>query len=104
MNAREGRPNWDEAARSECAMRSLIRNPTVVSTELPGELVLLDPASGRLFTLNETGVVLWTEIEHGLDHVVEAVCARFEIDADTARRDLDELVDELSAAGLLVVR
>ena len=83
-------------------MASLVPNPDIVTTELPDELVLLDPASGRLFTLNETGVILWSEIERGLDHVVSVVCERFEIDAESARSDLDELIVELRASGLLL--
>ena len=54
-----------------------------------------------MHTLNETGRVVWTCAEDGLDVVVEQLCTTFAIDSDTARNDATELLDELVAKGLL---
>lgn len=77
------------------------RNPAVIATELEGETVLLDPATRDLFTLNETGQVVWAVIEDGVDAVVARLTSAFAVPADTARADALELVAALADAGLL---
>jgi hypothetical protein len=34
-------------------------NPAVVETDLPEELILLDPATREMFSLNATGRIVW---------------------------------------------
>jgi hypothetical protein len=54
-----------------------------------------------MHTLNETGSVVWSSAEDGLDVVVERLSTQFAVDVDTARADATELLDELVAKGLL---
>ena len=77
------------------------RNPAVIATELEGETVLLQPSTRDLFTLNETGQVVWGAIEDGMDAVVARLTRDFAVPADTARADALELVAVLAGAGLL---
>lgn len=77
------------------------RNPDVIVTALPGETVLLDPATRALFTLNASGTVVWERIEEGIDVLVDAITARFAVDVDQARADATKTVAELLAAGLV---
>lgn len=47
-----------------------------------------------MITINDTGAFIWQQIEKGsdVDGIVEAMCAEFEIDADTAREDCEEFI------------
>lgn len=79
-------------------------SPNVVFRELEGEAVLLDLGSGRYFGLNAVGTRIWMLLEAG-STVLEAaasVVTEFDADADQVARDVEELVAELSARGLLV--
>lgn len=56
-----------------------------------------------MLSLNATGAFLWRKIESGADkqQLVEAVCAEYSIDADTASADIDEFLQKLIDIGCL---
>jgi hypothetical protein len=72
-----------------------------MATDLGDEIVVLNSTTRAMHTLNETGRVVWTCAEDGLDVVVDQLCTDFAIDSDTALADATELLDELVAKGLL---
>ena len=57
-----------------------------------------------LLTLNKTGAFLAEKLkeETTVDDLVAALLEKFEIDEETARRDLDVFLDQLRANGALV--
>lgn len=77
--------------------------PDVLSRVLDGEAVLLDLASGTYFGLNQVGTEVWSLIASSND--VAAITAGllevFEVDEQTARRDLEVLLVELHDRGLV---
>ena len=77
-------------------------NTDVIATDLDDELVILNPATRALFTLNETGRIVWTGIVAGtpLDAIVANVVSEFAVDPDQARTDITGLIDDLIAADL----
>ena len=77
------------------------RNPDVIATALEAETVLLDPSTRAMFTLNGAGSIVWREIEHGLDHLVSMITARYSVSAEQARSDAEQVVKDLADAGLL---
>ncbi len=60
-----------------------------------------DPASGETFQLNTTGLRIVRMLQQGLDS--DAVLGRmiedFEVDENTARRDLDDFLSGLKQLG-----
>ncbi len=78
----------------------------VLSRILDGEAVLLDLASGTYFGLNEVGSDIWEILSSGVtvDEVVRRIVTQFEVDSATARRDLEELLSELTSRGLVELR
>ncbi|HEX2088037.1 MAG TPA: PqqD family protein [Solirubrobacteraceae bacterium] len=78
--------------------------PGVLSQEVEGELVLLDPQAVRYYALDDVGARVWQLLgEHGdVDAVVRAMLDEFDVDETTLRADLDELLARLRAAGLVV--
>jgi hypothetical protein len=78
----------------------------VIFRDLGGEAVLLDLASGRYFGLNPVGTRIWMLLAEGatIDAVVATLSHEFDGDAAAIARDVDELVTELAARGLVVAR
>ena len=77
-------------------------NPTVIETELPGELILLDPETQEMFSLNESGRAVWRAIPgRSVEEVAELLAAEYEVEADAAAGDVRTLVAHLVGAGLL---
>ncbi len=66
------------------------------------EMVILDPDSGRYFTLNEVGSEMLGRFRQSgdIDDTVAHIAAGYEVSEDTARRDLLALLDELVTHGL----
>ena len=82
-------------------MQTYRRKPGILETEVENEMVLLDPESQAMFSLNSVGRVIWRQLEgSNVDDVTERVMEKFEIDEQTARSDARELLDELVKAGL----
>lgn len=76
----------------------------VVMAELgDGETALLDQASMRYFTLNETGRVIWDRLKDGatVPRIVEALVSAFEVTPEEARDSLQEFLEDLLAEGLV---
>ena len=78
-------------------------SPNVQDTTMEGETVLLDLSSGRYYTLNQLGSVIW---EHctgltSLRDIHTVLCDRFDVAPERALDDLVNLVNELILEGLL---
>jgi hypothetical protein len=84
--------------------RTILRpSPDVQGTSMEGETVLLNLSSGRYYTLNRLGSVIW---EHCNGHstisdIHALLCDRFEVAPDLALDDLVALVNQLVQEGLL---
>ena len=54
--------------------------------------------------LNETGAFLWkkmTEADRTVDELVDALLAEYEVDRETATRDVENLVNQFRESGIL---
>jgi hypothetical protein len=80
-----------------------LRDSGLSSRKVGGEVVILDFDSSRYLTVGGSGVLLFELLreEHDHDELVAALLARFDVDADTARRDVAAFIADLSDAGLL---
>jgi Coenzyme PQQ synthesis protein D (PqqD) len=66
-------------------------------------IALLDEDSGEYWNLNPTGaLVLRTLLEGGTStEAVQALIERYDVDTDSASRDVQDLLGELHSAGLV---
>ena len=84
--------------------RTVLRpSSDVQGTMMNGETVLLDLSTGRYYTLNQLGSVIW---EHCTSHstisdIHAVLCDRFDVAPERALDDLVTLVNELIQEGLL---
>jgi Coenzyme PQQ synthesis protein D (PqqD) len=75
----------------------------VVFRDLAGESVLLNLSTGTYFGLDAVGTRLWNLIaEHGSTaSVIETLLAEYDVDALRLQKDVEALIDQLLAKGLL---
>ena len=75
----------------------------VQGTNMDGETVLLDLSTGRYYTLNRLGSVIWDHCtgHHTISDIHAVLCDRFDVAAERALDDLVTLVNELIQEGLL---
>lgn len=64
---------------------------------------LKEDGMNSMQTVNETGAFLWDLIctETTIDEMCEKMTAEYEVDAETAKRDIEAFVKKLSDADLL---
>ncbi|WP_149526080.1 PqqD family protein [Sphingobacterium hotanense] len=75
-----------------------------------GEHIIVDPGQemvdlSKVFTLNETAVFLWENLESkqfSIDFIIELLLETFDCDAEVARNDAQQFIDDLKKGGLIV--
>jgi len=75
----------------------------VVQRSVSGDVVLLDLEQGTYFTLAGTGADIWNYLCAGLTtaQIASALVDEYAVDSATVERDIADLVEELTTAGLL---
>jgi hypothetical protein len=68
------------------------------------EAIVINVVTGRYYDLEGSGALAWTMLAAGAsaDEVAAAFTQHFEVDAETARRDVGELAERLVAEELVV--
>ena len=76
----------------------------VFLTEVDYGAALLDEDSGEYWNLNPTGaLILETMLDGGtVDEAARALATEYDVEPEMAARDVEELVEGLSSAGLVV--
>jgi len=81
----------------------------VVYRVIAGEAILLPitretQAAGRMLTLNEVGAFIWERLdgERSLEEIAGGIRDEYEVEEETAREDLLELIDALEGMGSVI--
>ncbi len=63
---------------------------------------IFDPETGNSFTVSSTGLFILERLKKGmsLDEILRALLDEFEVDEETARKDLADFVQQLRLLGL----
>jgi len=85
--------------------RSIKIQPDVLSQTVDNEVVLLDLKHELYFGLNEVGARLWQLAldGHDLEEIYSIIGNEYEVEADTLKQDLDQLIAELEKTDLVRV-
>jgi len=80
-----------------------VRAEGVLFQEMDGESVLLNMATEQYHGLNEVGTLVFDMLGDTSDpeEILAAILHRYEVEEETARHDLAELLDEMASAGLV---
>lgn len=83
---------------------SFIVSDSIVTSEFDGkEALLLDTATQRYYTLNETATFLWAAIEKGrtVAEMTEALLSTFDVGEEQARTSVADALDRLESQSLI---
>lgn len=69
-----------------------------------GERILLSPLDGRCHALNGTAGRVWTLVEtpRSADEIVSVLVAEFDVSPEQCAREVDDLLDGMLQAGVVV--
>jgi hypothetical protein len=81
-----------------------MHHPQAASQLFEEQIVIVLADSGQVMVLNDTGALVWqlSDGQHSLEQICQAVVAEFEVDEETARKDIQALIDQLLEAQALV--
>ena len=76
----------------------------VLTAHLSGEAVLLDLKTKQYYQLNATAARIWKGLEQGLEprRIVDVLVDGFAVDAATAQAEMERVIEQLRARGLVV--
>lgn len=75
----------------------------VHASELGEDVVLVNLGTGKYYTLNRVGAVIWGLCagDRSVEDILMEICRRFEVTAQVARGDLEALIFALTREGLI---
>ena len=82
----------------------IARAPRLAARKVGGEMVILSADDSSLYVLNAVATAVWEAADGRTSLatiVADVICRDFEIDRESAARDVDEFVRELSSHGIL---
>jgi hypothetical protein len=73
-------------------------NEEIIWRVVDDEALILDTTSGYYFSMNGTATDIWCLLNEGksIDEVAQTIAQQYEIDAETAKNDVRELIANLS--------
>jgi hypothetical protein len=79
------------------------RGDRLAARRVGAEMVILSADDSSLFVLNEVGTAIWeaADGQTTLDAIAGGLCREFEVDQETALRDVTDFVSALAAAGIV---
>ena len=87
--------------------RRFLGAPDLVTREVLDETLVVPIRAGAadlqaLYVLNPTGAYLWRQLDgqRTATELAEALCARFDVDSQAARQDVEDFLASLEEAGL----
>lgn len=80
-----------------------VRVEGIVLTEADEESILYDAKENKIHILNRVGAFIWNlcDGENSLEDISSAVTETFEVDEETAQKDIKEFIEELQGMDLL---
>jgi hypothetical protein len=83
----------------------VLRGERLAARKVGGEMVILSADDSSLFVLNQVGTAIWeaADGQTTLEAIADGVCRDFDVDLETALKDVAEFVDALAAAGVVSV-
>ena len=79
------------------------QRPGLVVRDSENEAVVLDKEQDLVHQLNPTSAFIWQRCDgnHSVGEIAEELAETFDVDPETARRDVESAVDQLADLGLV---
>lgn len=81
----------------------LQRNAAILWRELDGEVVLLSPAAGISYNLNQVGTFVWNLLDgkYSSADIATAICQVYEVEYEQALHDVEAILADLRSNNLV---
>jgi hypothetical protein len=88
---------------NQVTRRMYRRTTELMEAELGDELVALDPNAGDCFGFNNVATSVWRHLNEpkSFDEIRDALLDEYEVDPERCAIELQELLDDLAAKGLV---
>lgn len=70
-------------------------NPDIVWREQDENVLVFDPADGKIYKTNKTGALVWKLLEKHADNIVEELMNVYDVDEKTAAASVEEFKERL---------
>lgn len=88
--------------------KSFVKDDNLMARNIAGETLIVPIRNSigdlnSIYTLNEVGALIWQMIDERtrVNQIVEAVSTEYDVTKDEAARDVIELLDSMTAEGLI---
>jgi hypothetical protein len=88
---------------SEATERYSPNTSEVAAKVIDGEAIIINLTTGVYYSMDEVGGRIWSLLEgrHPVGFVVEEIVAEYDVDAETAGKDVAALIEQLVEEGLI---
>lgn len=79
------------------------KNPEIIGKHVKGEIVLLNPVSGKYYGLNKGGGAFWEKIDgaRSVAEIAAMLLDEFNVEKERLLKDLDDLIKSLTENKLI---
>ncbi|MFZ3342991.1 MAG: PqqD family protein [Terriglobales bacterium] len=84
----------------------IVRSSAIAARMLAGEMMVMNSADSKFFTLNEVATAIWQAADGRtpLSRIVrDGICEKFDVELEQAQADAERFVTELASHGILLV-
>lgn len=78
----------------------------LISSDLAGEVIMLDLKSGIYYGLDSVGARIWSLLQEpkSIIQIRDVILAEYDVDQDRCEQDLRVLIDEMLSRGLIELK
>lgn len=76
-------------------------NADIVWREQDENVLVFDPADGKIYKTNNSGAVIWKLLEKSEEEIVEALMETYDVAKETAAESVDEFIEKIKDFGFL---
>ena len=79
------------------------KNPDIIGKNVRGEMVLLNPLSGKYYGLNKVGCAFWEKVDgkRSLSEIVSLLLEDFNVEKERLIQDIEDLIKTLTENKLI---
>jgi len=81
------------------------KNPDIIWKNVKGEIILLNPVSGKYYGLNKVGCAFWEKVDgkRSLSEITSLLLEDFNVEKERLVKDIEDLMKTLTGNNLVTL-